>query len=181
MQKSYLLKRQFNDNFTMIKLINEGYTKNPNIFSKKAQGIIKQAYEASNPILNDKRWANFDKVTDRLNSPYLIGYYEKHNFEPTSKYGAYAYRVNAKTIFKDKIGNCMDYTAFSVHCLNKAGYNARAISVKSPTGQPWHAVCEFKDKDNKLYIMDYSMFTGGIVEKEIYTKKLPQIGIGYHP
>jgi hypothetical protein len=119
-------------------------------------------------------------VTDRLNSPELINYYEQSNFTYVS-HGVCP--GNAKSIFIFKQGCCSDYTAFSEYCLRKAGYDAWAIKVRSPTGKAYHVVCEYKDKDGKSYIMDVDCYTctggRGILEKKDYVKNLPQIGFGY--
>jgi hypothetical protein len=58
--------------------------------------------------------------------------------------------------------------------LKKAGYDAQMILVKSPVGDPYHAVCEFKDKDGIIYIMDNTLYHE-IMKKDRYTKYLPQI------
>jgi hypothetical protein len=90
---------------------------------------------------------------------------------------------HSKSIFNTKLGCCADYTAFSEYCLLKAGYNAGAIQVVSPTGAPLHIVCEYEYEDGKKYIMDNSCITcgsgNGITEKEIYINELPIIGFGY--
>ena len=128
------------------------------------------------------RWGDYEVVTDRLNSPELINLYEQMNFRYVEGYGD---RLGySKLIFKSNGGDCRDYTAFSVYCLHKAGYGARAIKVVSPSGRhAYHVVCEYEDKDGKKYIMDNSCVScgsgEGITEKEIYTKELPQIGFGY--
>jgi len=131
------------------------------------------------------RWSDFHLVTDRLNSPELLNFYEKKNFTYVFLRGAPENAIgNAKWIFRLKRGACSDYTAFSVYCLQKAGYDATAIKVVSPRGNPFHVVCEYKDKDGIEYIMDvvcrFSCTGGkGILEKKEYLKKLPQIGYGY--
>lgn len=126
------------------------------------------------------RWSDFEIVSDRLNSPEFINYYEQAIFTYVSHGECPGY---AKGIFKSKKGCCSDYTAFSEYCLRKAGYNARAIKVVSPTGKAYHVVCEYEDKDGKEYIMDVDCYScpggRGILEKKEYLKKLPQIGWGY--
>jgi hypothetical protein len=124
----------------------------------------------------DHHWKgkDFDEVTDRLNSPILIGYYVKGNFSYAS---LRRYSSSAHSIFKRKIGNCAGYADFQYQCLKKAGYNARIIKVKSPTHRAYHVVCEFKDKDGIIYIIDNS-YINAIITKDRYTKILPQIGFG---
>jgi len=129
---------------------------------------------------NHDRWGDYEVVTDRLNSPELINFYERMSFRYLSHGECIGF---PKSIFKSRLGCCSDYTAFSEYCLLKAGYDARAIKVVSPTGRAYHVVCEYEDKDGKKYIMDNSCFScgsgKGITEKEIYIKELPIIGLGY--
>jgi hypothetical protein len=128
---------------------------------------------------DEARWGDLRVVTDRLNAPCLINYYQQTNFMYVS-HGECSGSV--KSIFSSKKGCCSDYTAFSVYCLKKAGYEAMAIKVVSPTGRAYHVVCEYED-DGKLYIMDNSSFSStngkGILEKEIYVRRYYQIGFGY--
>lgn len=130
------------------------------------------------------RWSDYQTVTERLNSPLLLKIYEENNFRYKSKRGSNPKYGYSKGIFKTKVGNCQDYTAFSVFCLKKAGYEAKAIKVVSPTGAPFHIVCEYKDKDGQVYIMDVDCWPctsgRGIVKKEIYIESLPQTGTGYY-
>jgi len=125
------------------------------------------------------RWGSYKIVTERLNSPELINYYERCNFIYVSHGECRGY---AKIIFKSKKGCCSDFTAFSEYCLRKAGYEAMAIQVESPTYHSYHVVCEYEE-NGKKYIMDNSCRScgsgKGITEKKEYTKKLPQIGFGY--
>jgi len=125
------------------------------------------------------RWKDFKIVTERLNTPKLINYYERDNFMYVS-HGVCP--GSAKLIFKSKWGCCSDFTAFSEYCLRRAGYRARAIKVVSPTGKRYHIVCEYEE-NNKKYIMDNSCRScgsaKGITEKKEYIKRLPCIGFGY--
>lgn len=100
-----------------------------------------------------ERWGNYHAVVDRLNYPKLIDYYEAWNFE--YRRGTGSRLGHSRLIFKTKKGDCRDYTAFSVKCLNTAGYEAKAIKVVSPSGSAFHVVCEFKE-NNKVYIIDNS-------------------------
>ena len=91
----------------------------------------------------DSNWEgkDFDEVTDRLNSPSLINYYVKKNFFYLSKNKNRNTAQNAISIFSRKEGNCSGYADFQCVCLKKAGYDAEVIHVRSPTGDPYHAVC----------------------------------------
>ncbi len=132
-----------------------------------------------------KRWSNYNSVVERLNNPRLIDYYQVWNFEYKLSGAKIRRKGRSWHLFKTRKGECRDYTAFSVRCLRKAGYEARAIRVASPSGLfASHIVCEYRD-NNKLYIIDNSCLSercgggGGIQEKQKYTSQLPQVGVGY--
>jgi len=151
------------------------YNDNQEYFSKESKKIIKDAINHYR-----LRWGDYETVVERLNSPKLINFYQRWNFTYWTDRGSrYGY---SKLIFKSKKGDCRDYTAFSVYCLQKAGYEAMAIKVVSPSGRAFHVVCEYKE-NGKEYIMDNSCTRcgsgEGITEKQIYIKYLPQVGYGY--
>ncbi len=127
-----------------------------------------------------ERWGKYAAVVDRLNSPQLLNIYQTWNF---AYVGGTGNRPGySRLIFLTKKGDCRDFTAFSVHCLKRAGYEARAIKVKSPSGGNFHVVCEFIE-NGKEYIIDNSCIGpcggGGIQTKQEYVGNLPQIGLGY--
>ena len=91
---------------------------------------------------------------------------------------------NPYHIFRMKHGECWLYTAFSVYCLRKAGYQAHAITVYHGKSQyPNHVTCTFIDKDGKEYILDNSLpafiHPTGIYEKKAYLDIYPYVGKGY--
>jgi hypothetical protein len=97
------------------------------------------------------RWKDYGAVTERLNAPELIDYYEKRRF-------IYAYRNDNNGqpygLFKSNRGQCADVTDFTVFCLIKGGYEAWSYDVLSPSGGgPMHHVTRFV-MDGKHYIMD---------------------------
>ena len=148
-----------------------------NVFMLPLESLLSESWN----FTESSRWNNFEIVVDRLNAPELIHFYSEWNFSYVRQGQR---QITAGYIFFSKEGCCQDYTAFDVHCLQNAGYDAKAIIVKSPTGHPnGHVVCEFKGEDGKAYILDDSCTscTGGkgIEEKESYVKRLPQIGTGY--
>ena len=168
----------------------EKMVENP-LFEQLAENPLRGSFEllfriAWDPQERD-RWGNFEEVVERLNSPELIDHYERTNF-------IYEYNRGSpgmvRQIFRTKRGDCRDFTAFSAHCLAKAGYKACAIKVVSlHPSTPYHVVCEFED-NGKLYIMDNSCrpcipladpYRGrvGIEMKETYVKRYRQIGYGY--
>jgi len=100
----------------------------------------------------NERWQDFEVVTDRLNAPELINYYEIRQFK-------YEFRSdssgNPYTLFRTKTGHCVDVSEFTVYCLNKGGYTA-SIRVVDPVpgGRgPYHVVTLF-EVDGNSFIMD---------------------------
>lgn len=97
------------------------------------------------------RWQDYEAVTDRLNAPEIVNYYQRVRFIYVSKRGKLmAKHGEPKKIFSSNRGNCDDTAAFAAYCLKKAGYET-AIKNVHPTR--WHTVCVFKYKDTK-YIID---------------------------
>lgn len=130
-----------------------------------------------------ERWGDYDTVIERLNAPDLINIYQRSRLSYSTDKGS---RLGRPTkLFALERGDCRDYTAFSVHCLRKAGYEAQAIKVECRRPlkcNAFHVVCGYKE-NGKEYIMDNTCThcgSGfGITEKEIYLKRYPQIGYGY--
>ena len=156
------------------KIILIDYNRNPNMFLKEAREIIEKS------LRENIRWGDYETVVERLNNPKLLNFYQRRNFSYWTDRGSrFGY---SKFLFKSKKGDCRDYTAFSVYCLQKSGYGAMAIKVVSPSGAAFHVVCEYKE-NGKEYIMDNSCrMCGsgkGITEKQIYVRVLPKIGTGY--
>jgi len=82
--------------------------------------------QKSKKLLKGSQWSDFDKVTDRLNAPELIDYYEKKLFK--YKIGDFASKYasgNLNHVFRYHEGNCSQVTAFTVYCLRKAGTRLR--------------------------------------------------------
>ena len=131
------------------------------------------------------RWDDFSDVTDRLNSPQLVDYYESRNFnyKLVRLRSSQDYK-NPRYIFRSKQGACWLYTAFSVYCLKKAGYQAYAITVyHGNTPRPNHVACTFTDKNGKAYILDNTLTAysrgPGLYEKTAYLNIYPYYGKGY--
>ena len=127
---------------------------------------------------DNDRWRNYEIVTERLNSPMLLNYYEQKNLKYKSNVGATRFK-NAYEVFRSKSGACTEYTIFTFYCLKKAGYKVRGIRVKSPTRHPkGHAVCEYEENGQK-YVFDNSCWTctggKGIIKSNEYLKRLPII------
>jgi hypothetical protein len=151
---------------TTLRTIHNYYKTYPNKFSHK-----------SKQILRGVRWSDFNTVTDRLNAPELIDYYEKKLF----KYKISAFMSNYACgdmghVFRYHEGNCSQITAFTVYCLTKAGYKAKKLHVKSPSGK-WdsHATTLF-EVDGKKYIIDNSgPVKWGIEPYDNYIKQIPPV------
>lgn len=97
------------------------------------------------------RWRDYEIVTDRLNAPELINYYEWNRFK---YYVGSDGKEAPYHLFKTNLGHCRDVTAFTVYCLQKGGYRAWPLRVASPSGlYPDHALTLF-EVDGKKFIMD---------------------------
>jgi hypothetical protein len=102
---------------------------------------------------SDSRWEDFETVTDRLNTPRLINYYQRKRFIfiPYPEHP-----VDSRWLFKTNKGTCVEFTSFSLICLKKAGYKAAGYSPpgKSDGFPGFHQVTLFKGKNGTLYVMD---------------------------
>lgn len=117
-----------------------------------------------------KRWQNFDVVTDRLNAPFLVDYYERRQFvyEFSRKPGDLT--ASRYSLFKTKFGDCIDVTDFEVYCLRNGGYSAWVHNVGHIPGGygSFHVVTVFEMEGGK-YIMDNGLIMGrGIVPYDQY-------------
>jgi hypothetical protein len=154
------------------------YKENPSLFPKKATKTIEDSLvdldQYKKGDINYFRWKDFDTVIERLNSPELIDYYERHRlFYSTDRILPGKGIVPPRYVFEHNTGECVSITRFTIHCLMKAGYHAYELRVPGPglTIHPWHAVCLFK-VDGKKYIMDNGRyFMLGIMPYDKYFGK----------
>ena len=124
------------------------------------------------------RWSDFDAVTDRLNAPELINYYQRRQFIYDSRKGTKkAKKADIKRVFKTNVGSCVDAAAFTVYCMEKGGYDASFVNVH-PSPRGYHSVCRYT-VDGTKYILDNGrpdkFFRRGIVladKYEMYHDKL---------
>ena len=143
------------------------YEKFPHIFTSKALKMIENS-------LTGHRWADFNIVTNRLNSPELIDYYERKRFRYHYETGHGGDFQEVKYVFKHNKGHCLQISAFTEYCLKKAGYRARIFIIvhpdprySSPLGS-YHRVCLF-EVDGRKYVMDNGrQFPRGIVPLSKY-------------
>jgi hypothetical protein len=119
-----------------------------NVLTYSWKELLDKAWDFSDP-----RWADFDAVTDRLNQPRLIDYYEKKIFQYTLDVDK---PWSARHLFGTHRGSCAEITVFSLICLKKAGYQASAYDPKIyDKNFPWpHLTVMFKGKNGVLYILD---------------------------
>lgn len=109
---------------------------------------------------SQKRWGDFNTVTERLNAPGLVDYYTKMAF-------SYKYYLNLgaspRDAFKSKGGNCVEIEAFQRYCLLRGGYKASLVEVMSSGGGVWHVITLFYNH-GQMYIMDNGRpHPGGII------------------
>ena len=136
------------------------YESNPNMFSQSGQKIILKALRIRKTL--DPRWNDFDAVVERLNSPELIDFYQKRNFRALNyaSYGINGGPASApEKIFIRKSGNCDAFTAFTIHCLRRAGYEAWPELLKDK-----HHITTLFKTEQGIFILDnawfYANFTG---------------------
>jgi hypothetical protein len=115
-------------------------------FNRCLSNLLRNAWK----FKEKDRWNDYETVTDRLNAPELVDYYELKKF-------VYVFRNDHNSyptiLFKYNEGQCADVTAFTVYCLSKGGYKAYDYHVTSPSGLRYHHVTKF-EMDGREYIMD---------------------------
>jgi len=164
-KERYLEFRQKYDNAQMQQFFITEVTAGSNIFSKKAEEMIKRA-------MSRPRWEDFGTVIDRLNAPELIDYYERKKFVYVDWRKLPTPSVSPRYVFKHNKGECVSITGFTIYCLNKAGYKARELRVSSYSGRyPFHAVCLF-EMNGRQYVMDNGQPRGaGIIPYEVFKNR----------
>lgn len=143
------------------------YRNRPQIFSREAAEIIKAAMHPS----VDPRWKSFQEVTERLNAPELIDYYERRRFQYEYWWNIRFYSAqnpDPRYAFMHNRGDCVYITSFTVYCLKTAGFKAWEKRMPSRSVQfSYHAVTAF-EWNNRVFIMDNSDDKRGIVTLEEY-------------
>ncbi|MFO7666981.1 MAG: hypothetical protein R6V76_10210 [Desulfobacterales bacterium] len=140
MRQDYLNRGKRLSSGMLKSAIIEAYKKNRYSFTKEARATI--------GTLIDRRWDDFDEVTDRLNAPELVDYYERKLF----RYVLQEPSASPYYVFTYNEGQCVSITGFTVYCLRKAGYSARELRLAGHNA-PFHAVCLFEVNGEK-YVMD---------------------------
>jgi hypothetical protein len=140
-REDYLARRKRLSTGRLQAVIIAAYKKNKYAFTEESRKMIE--------AIIDPRWQDFDIVTDRLNAPKLIDYYERKRF-------SYIYRIPdsipIRHVFKHNEGGCISVTAFTVFCLRKAGYRATEIRTAGYLSSI-HALTLF-EMNGQEYCMD---------------------------
>ena len=118
-----------------------------NVLRYSLKQLLDKAWDFS-----DSRWEDFETVTDRLNAPRLIDYYERKRFVYTLEA---EHPGDPRWFFKTNKGTCVEFTRFSLVCLRKGGYKAAAYSPrKADELSGFHQAAIFKGKSGQFYVMD---------------------------
>jgi hypothetical protein len=119
-----------------------------NILRYSLAELLNKAWDFSDP-----RWEDFETVTDRLNAPRLLNYYEKKRFQygPRTEHAG-----NPRWLFQANVGMCDEITLFTMICLRKGGYKAADFNPSKFNTDAYqdHHVTLFKGKSGRLYVMD---------------------------
>lgn len=153
LKKEYIDYIDKNELVKLQKAIFYDYQRNSKFFNRKAAKIIKSGENKK----DSPRWDDFKEVTDRLNSPELVNYYEWKRFSYEYYWNIPGYSDNNPDlhyVFKKNKGDCAYITAFTVYCLKKAGYRAytKYVSPNDPRFR-FHAITVF-EQNGKRCIMD---------------------------
>jgi hypothetical protein len=125
---------------------------NENILTYSLETLLNKAWDFS-----DSRWEDYETVTDRLNTPRLIDYYQRKRFVFVP-YPEHPW--NPRGLFKTNKGSCIEFTSFALVCLKKAGYKAAVYNPpwKSDEFPGFHQTTLFRGKSGQFYVMDNGRF-----------------------
>jgi hypothetical protein len=118
------------------------------ILTYSLETLLDKAWDFS-----DSRWEDYETVTDRLNTPRLVNYYQKKRFVFVP-YPEHPW--NPRALFETHKGSCIEFTSFALVCLKKAGYKAAVYKPpwKSDELPGFHQVTLFRGKSGRFYVMD---------------------------
>lgn len=148
------------------------FNRKPFWFTWKARKILKEAHR-----LNFEKWLEFDVVIDRLNAPKIISHYgiRRLQYQLWSEIpGAVPDQTDIYYVFRTKKGDCEYISAFTVHCLKKAGYDAYLWRRPTPHSKcGWHAVAVYSDNGKKMVIDNgfTNPFKIGIVPYSVFKEE----------
>lgn len=143
------------------------YDRDAEIFRLPLEKLLDKAWDFS----DRSRWNDYETVTDRLNAPELVNYYQRIAFVYESKKGKRESSVgDARGLFVNKVGNCYDHSYFAAYCLEKSGYKTSIVGVH-PSRPGFHVVCRY-EAGGKSYYIDNGrpdkFLRRGIIPKEEY-------------
>jgi len=163
-RQQYLDYRKHVGNSRLQKILMVDLKHIKHVVSKDARKIIK-SLKIENP-----KWSDFVTVTERLNAPELVDYYEQRRFEYVREVPASNKIGYPHWVFKNNKGNCIYITSFTIYCLKKGGYKAwdQRIPSEAP-GVYYHSITAFYWNEKK-YVMDNGRrgFKAGIKTWEKY-------------
>ena len=143
------------------------YEENKQILQLSLEELLDKAWDFS----EKERWEDYETVTERLNAPELVNYYQRIRLVYESKSGRKdAFAGDARGLFVRNVGNCYDHAHFAAYCLENAGYKTSVVGVH-PSQARYHVVCQF-EADGKSYFIDNGrpdkFLRRGIIPKEEY-------------
>jgi hypothetical protein len=118
------------------------------------------------------RWGDYETVTDRLNAPEVVNYYQRIRLVYVSRgVGTREGLIgHPRDLFVSGTGNCYDHSELAVYCLKKASYKTSVVGVH-PSQAHMHVVCRY-EANGKSYFIDNGrpdkFLRRGIIPKEEY-------------
>jgi len=145
----------------------DDYQRNKQVLQLPLEYLLDKAWDFSDRT----RWGDYEPVTERLNAPELVNYYQRLRFVYETKIGRRdATTGDARDLFEGNIGNCYDHSKFATYCLEKAGYSTSIVRVH-PVRPSLHVVCLY-EANGKSYFIDNGrpdkFLRRGIIQKEEY-------------
>jgi len=150
-------------------LAKDDYNQNKQVLQLPLEELLDKAWDFSDRTI----WEDYETVTDRLNAPELINYYQRIRFVYESKLvleRRYPYTGDAHGLYVKNLGYCYDFADFASYCLKKGGYKTSIVGVH-PSQPRSHVVCRY-DVDGGSYYIDNGrpdkFLRRGIIPKEEY-------------
>jgi len=146
----------------------DDYDRNKEVLQLPLEELLDKTWNFSDRT----RWEDYETVTDRLNAPELVNYYQRIRLVYLSrgvgtKEGLTGHPTD---LFLSSWGNCYDHSDFAAYCLEKAGYKTSVVGVH-PIQPHFHVVCRY-EANGKSYFIDNGrpdkFLRRGIIPKEEY-------------
>ncbi len=126
----------------------DDYDRNKQVLGLDLEELLDKAWDFSDRT----RWGEYETVTDRLNAPELVNYYQRIRLVYKSKRGRKDALVgDARRLFSINVGNCYDHARFAAYCLEKADFKTSIVGVH-PVVPRYHGVCKFEAGGNSFII-----------------------------